>query len=215
VSKAGQIVFCTLEGYVHSLALNGELLWNFTTVGAPLGPPAGDDRGRVLVVTQAGHIHAIHSDGTTAFNYRVPVSITSPGTWSPRGFLAFAGLDNHLWAYSPRAGLLWRARLPAPMTVAPAVMADGELRLTTQGGGVWRMRGRRLTERLPDSATPEQGSTGKVAEPKSTRADRVCRQPLLESPIAGELYLSDRVVVWSHAGRLAALTPENLALACP
>lgn len=214
VSSAGQIVFSTLEGYVHSLALNGELLWNYTTVGSPLGSPAVDDRGRVLVVTQAGHIHAIQSDGTTAFNYRVPVNITSPGTWSPRGFLAFAGMDNHLWAYSPRAGLLWRAPLPAAMTVAPTVMTDGELLLTTQGGGVWRMRGRRLVERLPDSATTGPGVAA------ATGAARVCRQPLLDhlllqGPIAGELRAGDRIVVWSQAGQFAALTPENLALACP
>jgi outer membrane protein assembly factor BamB len=196
-------VFSTLEGYVHSLAQSGELLWNFTTIGSPLGSPAGDDRGRVLVVTQAGYIHAIASDGTMAFKYRVPVNITSPGTWSPRGFLAFAGIDNYLWAYSPRAGLLWRTPLPGILTAAPAVLADGELLLTTRDG-VWRMRGRRLAEKVPDAATPGGGE----------RAQWVCRQPLLERPIAGELRLANRVVVWSQSGQLAALTPENLAVAC-
>jgi outer membrane protein assembly factor BamB len=208
LSGAGQIVFSTLEGYVHSLAQNGELLWNYTTVGSPLGSPASDDRGRVLVVTQAGHIHAIASDGTMAFNYRVPVNITSPGTWSPRGFLVFAGMDNYLWAYSPRAGLLWRTLLPGTLTQAPALTADGELLLTTRDG-VWRMRGRRVAEKVPPAATPG-----------AEWADRVCRRPLLDQlllqgPIAGELRVGNRVVVWSQAGQLAALTPENLALACP
>jgi outer membrane protein assembly factor BamB len=202
-------VFSTLEGYVHSLAPNGELLWNYTTVGSPLGSPASDDRGRVLVVTQAGYIQAIQSDGTMAFNYRVPVNITSPGTWSPRGFLAFAGMDNYLWAYSPKAGLLWRTPLPGILTVAPAVMTDGELLLTTRDG-VWRMRGRRLAAKVPEAANPQASER---AEPE--RATRVCRQPLLERPIAGELRVGERVVVWSQAGQLAALTPENLALACP
>lgn len=204
VTREGQIVFSTLEGYVHSLASNGELLWNYTTVGSPLGSPVSDDRGRVLVVTQAGYIHAIQPDGTAAFTYRVPTTITSPATWSPRGFLVFAGIDNHLWAYSPRAGLLWRMKLPAALTVAPRVLPDGELVLTTERGGVWRTRGRRLGDRLPEAPVPAQPGAG-----------RQCRQPVLERPIAGELRLADRIIVWSQSGQLAAMTPENLAAACP
>jgi hypothetical protein len=83
-------------------------------------------------------------------------------------------------------------------------LPDGELVLSTQGGGVWRTRGRRLGDRLSEAPSAVQ-----------PRAGRHCREPVLERPIAGELRLADHVVVWSQSGQLAALTPENLILACP
>jgi len=112
-----------------------------------VGAPADDERGRVYVVTQPGRIHAIEPDGTAAWTFPVQVGITSPAAWSDRGFLVFAGLDNHLWAYSPRVGVLWRAPLPAKVSHAP-IPIQGAVLVPTDGAGVWRLEGRALGQRL-------------------------------------------------------------------
>jgi hypothetical protein len=120
-------------------------------------------------------------------------------------------MDNHLWAYSPLAGLLWRMPLPAPLTLAPKALPDGQLLLTMDGVGVWRVQGRKVLEKLPLASA----TSPNVASPTSAGPNEpLCHVPLLHGPLAGTLDLGEVRLIWSQQGEVAAISPKIWAAAC-
>jgi outer membrane protein assembly factor BamB len=116
------------------LAADGGFRWSYTVKGRIIGAPAVDPAGRIYVATSERRIYALTSEGGLHLLQHVPVDIRTAPVWDPRGFALFAGADEHLWAVSARAGILWRVRLPAPYAAGLERLASGRYVVGTEKG---------------------------------------------------------------------------------
>lgn len=114
--------------------------WSMDLEGDPVGPPAIDTSGRVVVGLENGKVLAASAEGRMEWSLSLPSRITGGISAMPDGRLLAGTLNGSL--YCIRAGeVLWRQQFDGPVRTPPAVSSDGLIHLATSGACVFGLDG--------------------------------------------------------------------------
>lgn len=116
----GSVYLPTVEGTIHSLTSEGAFRWSYTLSHPALGAVAFDTLGRPIVAARTKKLYALETDGTLSWLYRSLVTPVVDAAVDPRGFSYLVG-QEHLFAVSSRAGVLWYRELDGAPLFAPVL----------------------------------------------------------------------------------------------
>ena len=214
VAADGAVCVGTADGYVHSLAADGNFRWSRSVSGAVIRQPILS--GQLwFIVTNAERIFALTAEGSLAWIFKPPSPIASELAVDATGVSYFVAADQYLYGISAHGGVCLRAPFGA-LKAGPARAADGAVWAENQAGGLISVRGPALRHVTRASAEFEFESPDELRDPGGhvwrARADGVLEfrskpsAPTQLFPLTSASLLRP---VWSAATRGALISARD------
>jgi murein DD-endopeptidase MepM/ murein hydrolase activator NlpD len=199
--------------HLKGLADDGQVLWEFDTLGTVTGLLALPD-GRALVATSANQVLVLN-DGSYNALWQPPKPFLAPPVLLGHA-IVFLTDDSTLMAFSPEGALLWESDSLGSRVERWALSGD-RLAVATQDGDVWVMdsSGALLYQDTFDDLTlpftaPEDGAFMTLSGSTLVAMDRAFA--LIPLADTGRVFLPNAELIRDSSGRTTVYTGEGRAL---
>ena len=126
IGAAGRIYFGSHDRNFYALSPDGTKAWAFLTGGPIISSPAIDRDGTIYFTSVDGFFYALNPDGQLKWRLKTG-GITESSPVIGEGGTLYVGVNDWLWAVTPKGEKKWRQFCALPVEATCLALADASI----------------------------------------------------------------------------------------